>query len=301
MVTSQSRSPRIRLALAIALVLGVAAAAAAQAPGAATRSFLWKVQSGQGVLYLAGSVHALTAEVYPLPAVYQRAFDASGTLVEEIDLGDTGMLAAAPMMMAKGVYQDGRTFEKAVSKETAALVAARLNGTIPAELLSPMKPWMVTLMLTAMQVQQAGLDTNLGLDKHFYDKAVAARKNVSGLETAESQIDRFDKMPEALQEQMLLSTLSDLDTQNGELKALLSAWQRGDAATVEKTLLRSFEGYPAAYTSLIVERNRNWMPQLDACLARSAPCFVIVGAAHLVGPDGLLTLLRKKGYKVEQQ
>jgi uncharacterized protein YbaP (TraB family) len=301
MVTSQSRAARARLLLAVALFLGAAAAAAAQARPAAAKNFLWKVQSGSGVLYLAGSVHALTAQVYPLNAAYQRAFDASATLVEEIDLGDTSILAAAPMMMAKGVYQDGRTFERVVSKETAALVAQRLNGTIPPELLSPMKPWLVTLMLTAMQVQQAGLDSSLGLDKHFYDEAVTAKKAVSGLETAESQIDRFDKMPEALQEQMLLSTLADLDTQNAELKTLVTAWQRGDAATLEKTLLHSFEDYPAAYTSLIVERNRNWMPQLDACLARSAPCFVIVGAAHLVGPDGLLAMLRKKGYKVEQQ
>jgi uncharacterized protein YbaP (TraB family) len=292
---------RVRLVLAATLVVGVAAAAAAQARPAATKSFLWKVQSGPGVLYLAGSVHALTADVYPLPAPYQRAFDASGTLVEEIDLGDGAMLAAGPMLLAKGVYQDGRTFQQAVSKETAALVTARLNGAIPAELLSPMKPWMVTLMLTAMQVQQAGLDAALGLDKHFYDKAVTAKKNVSGLETAESQIDRFDKMSEPLQEEMLRSTLADLDVQSTELKTLVTAWQHGDITTIERALLGSLKQYPEAYNSLIVERNRNWMPQLDACLARTAPCFVIVGAAHLVGPDGLLAMLRKKGYKVEQQ
>lgn len=292
---------RLRVALAVVVVLGVAAAAAAQPRPAAAKNFLWKVQSGSGVLYLAGSVHALASHVYPLDAAYQRAFDASATLVEEIDLGDTSMLAAAPMMMAKGVYRDGRTFEQAVSKETAALVAARLNGTIPPEMLSTMKPWLVTVMLTAMQVQQAGLDTSLGLDKYFYDKAVTAKKAVSGLETAESQIDRFDRMSEPLQEQMLRSTVTDLDTQDTTLKTLIAAWQRGDAATIEQTLLGSFKEYPDAYRSLIVERNRNWMPQLDACLARSAPCFVVVGAAHLVGPEGLLALLEEKGYKVEQQ
>jgi uncharacterized protein YbaP (TraB family) len=301
MVIGQSRRSRVRLVLVLAVALGIAGAAAAQTSGNGAKNFLWKVQSGSGVLYIAGSVHALTADAYPLAPAFQRAFDASGTLVEEIDLGDSSTLAAAPMMIAKGVYQDGRTFEGVVSSETAAMVKARLGGTIPAELLKPMKPWMVTLMLTAIEVQRAGLDTSLGLDKHFYDKAVAVRKNVSGLETAESQIDRFDKMPEPLQEQMLRSTLADLDTQNTELQTLVRAWQRGDVATIEKTLLHSFDGYPAAYTSLIVERNRNWLPQLDACLARSSPCFVIVGAAHLVGPDGLLIMLQKKGYKVEQQ
>jgi uncharacterized protein YbaP (TraB family) len=66
-------------------------------------------------------------------------------------------------------------------------------------------------------------------------------------------------------------------------------------------LLMSFTDNPAAYNSLITERNRNWMPQLDACLKRSTPCFVIVGAAHIVGPQGLLALLRQRGYQIEQQ
>jgi uncharacterized protein YbaP (TraB family) len=58
--------------------------------------------------------------------------------------------------------------------------------------------------------------------------------------------------------------------------------------------------YPAAYQSLIVERNNNWIPQLEQCLTRTTPCMVVVGAAHLVGPDGLLALLQRKGYRVEQ-
>jgi uncharacterized protein YbaP (TraB family) len=164
-----------------------------------------------------------------------------------------------------------------------------------------MKPWMVMMMVSAMQVQAAGLDTALGLDKYFFDKATSARKPVVGLETAESQVDRFDKMPEPLQEQLLRSTLDDLDTQGKELAEIVSAWQRGDAASLESTLLSGFKKYPAAYASLIVERNNNWMPQLDRCLARATPCLVVVGAAHLIGPDGLLALLQRKGYRLEQQ
>jgi uncharacterized protein YbaP (TraB family) len=104
-----------------------------------------------------------------------------------------------------------------------------------------------------------------------------------------------------LQEQLLRSVLEDLDAHVRELTAILTAWQRGDALSLERTLLGGFKEYPAAYRSLIVERNNNWMPQLEKCLGRSTPCLVVVGAAHLVGPDGLLTLLRQKGFKVEQQ
>jgi uncharacterized protein YbaP (TraB family) len=309
MATTKKWVPRLRSGLAarlpaIALVvvaLGLSTVSSAQAP-ASGKSFVWKIQAGSKVLYLAGSVHALGADAYPLATAYENAFAAAGTLVEEINLAEAEQLAAAPMLLAKGLYLDGRTFEGAVGKDTATLVATRLKDTgIPVEMIRTMKPWMVMLMITAFEAQKAGLDAALGLDKYFFDKAKAAGKPVVALETAESQIDRFDKMPESLQEQMLRSTLTELEGQRNSVAAMIGAWRSGDAAALEKMALSSFEGYRGAYTSLIVERNNNWVPQIEACMTKPQPCFVVVGAAHLVGPDGLLTLLRKKGYKIEQQ
>jgi uncharacterized protein YbaP (TraB family) len=207
-----------------------------------------------------------------------------------------------PKPNSKGLYTDGRTFESSVSKDTATIVASRLKNTgIPPEMIRTMKPWMVMLMITVFEAQKAGLDASLGLDKYFFDKARAANKQVVALETAESQIDRFDQMPDSLQEQMLRSTLSELDVPRNGIAAMIGAWRRGDAAALEKMALSSFDGYRGAYTSLIVERNTNWVPQIEACMNRPQPCFVVVGAAHLVGPDGLITLLKQKGYKLEQQ
>jgi len=296
----QRFAPRVATAIAIAVALS--AGLTAQTRTAGSKSFLWRVQSDSGVLYLAGSVHALTPDAYPLKPAYQRAFDASGALVEEIDLAEADPLKAGPALLARGMFQDGRTFDSVVSRETASLVAARLKDLpLGSDLIQPMKPWMVMLMLEALSLQSAGLDPTLGLDKHFYDMATAGGKTVIGLETAASQIDRFDKMPDALQEQMLRSELADMDTEQANLRSLLNAWQSGDAPGIEKMLLSSFDRNPAAYQSLITERNRNWMPQLEACLKRPSPCFVIVGAAHVVGPDGLLAMLQKRGYRIEQQ
>ncbi len=291
----------------VGLVICVAAVAAAGAVAAQTtntsgKSFLWKVQSGTKLVYLAGSVHALSPDVYPLSPAFEKAFSASDTLVEEIDLAEADALTLAPTILAKGMYLDGRRFDSVVSKETAALVATRLKDAgLPAEMFQAMKPWMVMLTVAALEAQKAGLDPNLGLDKHFYDRAKAAGKRIIGLETTASQIDRLDTMSESLQEQMLRSSLSEAETARNSLKSIVAAWRRGDSAALEKTLLADFTEYPAAYRSLIVERNNNWLPQIDACLARPTPCMVVVGAAHLVGPDGLLTLLQRKGYKIEQQ
>ena len=221
-----------RFFTAVVLALVLAGGAAAQTRG---HSFLWKVQSGANVMYLAGSVHALTADAYPLNPAYQRAFDASSALVEEIDLAQADPLAGGLGLLAKGMYTDGRTFNSAVSKETAALVAEKLKGTpLALELIQPMKPWMVTLMLEALGAQSAGLDPELGLDKHFYNLATDGRKQVIGLETVEYQIDRFDKMPDAMQEQLLRSELAEMETEKTSLRTLLTAWQSGDAAGSRK-------------------------------------------------------------------
>ena len=289
------------VALLAAVAVGLRPAASA-AQSAAGRNFLWKVQSGAAVLYLAGSVHALTAANYPLNPAYQRAFDASGALVEEIDLAEADPLSGGLSILAKGMYTDGRTFNSVVSKQTASRVAARLAGTpFALDLIQPMKPWMVMMLIETLELQAGGFDANLGLDKYFFDKATAAKKTVIGLETAASQIDRFDKMTEAQQEELLVNALAENDAERTNLKSLISAWQRGDAPAMEKLMLEGFQGNTAAYTSLITERNRNWIPQLEACFRRPSPCFVVVGAAHVVGPDGLLVMLRSKGYRIEQQ
>jgi uncharacterized protein YbaP (TraB family) len=70
---------------------------------------------------------------------------------------------------------------------------------------------------------------------------------------------------------------------------------------LEKSLLLSFDNSPELYDRLLVERNRNWVPHVDTCLQQDAGCFIVVGAAHLVGPDGLPAMLAKKGYRVTQQ
>ena len=287
-----------RLGFAAILAIAVAGVVSAQAP----RNFLWKVQSRSGVLYVAGSIHALTPDVYPLDAAYQRAFDEADTLVEEIDLGGATPMAAMPVLMSKGVYRDGRTFDSVLSPDTVAMVNEQLKA-VPGmmQLLRPMKPWVLTLMLTALQMQKNGLNPALGLDQHFFDKAMAAKKPVIGLETMEQQLEMFDSMPDKAQEQMLKSTLDDLNSSDSELKGVLAAWKRGDAAAVEKNAVGGFKELPAAYEVLIAQRNRAWMPQMEACLTRPRPCFVVVGAAHVVGPDGLLALLQKRGYRVEQQ
>jgi hypothetical protein len=95
--------------------------------------------------------------------------------------------------------------------------------------------------------------------------------------------------------------MEELDTYVSRVHELARAWAAGDATALEDQLLSSFDQSRELYERLLVERNRNWLAHVDTCLQQDAGCFIVVGAAHLVGPDGLPTLLTERGYRVTQQ
>jgi uncharacterized protein YbaP (TraB family) len=181
------------------------------------------------------------------------------------------------------------------------LVTKRVNDLgMPIEPLSHFKPWMLALTLVQLEWQKAGFDASLGLDRHFYDRAKVDGKAVQGLETVEYQVSLFDEMTRDEQDRMLAESLKDLDREKASVLTLTNAWKAGDAADVERIVLEDVKDDRVMYERLLVNRNRNWLPKLDALLARKGHAFVVVGAAHLVGPDGLVTMFKAKGYRVEQ-
>ena len=280
-----------------ALVVLMAAAVVQAAPA---RSFVWRATGPQGAIYLVGSVHVLSSDFYPISPTLESAYKDSNLLVEEIDLG-TGGADAQMQMLSRGMLPSSTTLDKVLTPATSALLGKHLAAArIPAEPMQLLKPWMVALMLEAMEWQKAGLDPEMGLDKHFYDRAQTDHKAVQGLETIDYQLSRFDDMPLSDQDHLLAQTLKDVDTEQAEMGKLVAAWRTGDVATVERIVLASLKSEPKLYQRLLVERNRNWMPKVEALFNRGGKALVVVGAAHLVGPDGLVAMLKAKGYSVEQ-
>ena len=195
----------------------------------------------------------------------------------------------------------GQTLDKVLSPQTLEAVRGKVTELgLPLAPLQLFKPWALALTLQGLEWQKAGFDAELGLDRHFYDNARAANKPVRGLETLAFQISRFDDLPMPLQERMLSQTLKEMETTKASLETLVGAWKAGDAPAIERIVLRDLQSEPEMYTRLLVERNRNWMPAIEALFSRRTPAFLVVGAAHLVGSDGLLAMLRARGYSVTQ-
>jgi hypothetical protein len=291
---------RRRVCAAIVLVWCATASVVAQG---GQKHFLWKVEGpGASTAFLLGSLHVLTPDYYPLSPTINQAFAASRTLIEEVDLDEmrdpTQMMAA----MSKAMLTDGRSLEQLVSPATYAELRTRAAAAgLPMAALQRMKPWLVSLALMVPSLQAAGLTAEYGVDKHFFDRAKEAGMKRQAFETFAYQLDRFDQLSPKLQEDMLTSTMAELDTYVARVKDLARAWAGGDVAALEKELLSAFDSSPELYDRMLVERNHNWLPHVDTCLQQNAGCFIVVGAAHLVGPDGLPTLLAKKGYRVTQQ
>lgn len=287
--------------VAIVAVLALTGPTEAQA----TRNFIWKAISPAGpshpAVYLVGSIHLLTQDFYPLSPALDAAFKDSDLLVEEANLDELLSPASQATLLARGLLPGTRSLDQVVAPATYALVAQRIAALgMPIEPLKRFKPWMLALTLVEFEWQKAGFDAALGLDRHFHDRAKVDGKAIQGLETVEFQVSLFDRMSNEDQDRLLAESLKDLDTEQANVLKLTSAWKAGDAPTVERFVLNDVKDDPAMYDRLLVARNRSWLPQIETLFSRKGSAFVVVGAAHLVGPDGLLALLRAKGYQIEQ-
>ncbi len=291
---------RHRALAAIVLLVFVSTPALAQKTG---NQFMWKVEGPDGSsAYLLGSLHVLTADMYPLHATINKAFTESKTLVEEVDIDEMSDPMIMMAALSKAMLTDGRTLDQVVAPEVYAEVKKRAEKTgLPMMALQRMKPWLVAVTLMAPTLQAAGFKPELGIDQHFFDRAKDSGMKRQALETMAFQLDQFDTLSPKLQEELLKSTMEDLDSEVGGVKEMAQAWTFGNVAAIEKLTLASLQESPELYQRLLVDRNRNWVPHVEACIKDNVGCFIVVGAAHLVGPDGLPTLLAKKGYRVTQQ
>ena len=293
------RVTNVACGVAVAAVISVSAEEA-QAPA---RHFLWTVSApGAPPSYLMGSLHVLTADFYPLGAPIEKAFTASKVLITEADIDELNNPATMMGLMGKALLSDGRTLDQVIGPDLYAQVMERADKAgLPRAAVQRMKPWMVALALTAPVLQAAGFTAEHGVDKHFFDRAKSAGTEHRALETVAFQFDRMDQMSAADQEALLRSTIDDLDTQTSNVKTMAEAWAKGDTESLEKVLLASMKSSPELYKRMLVDRNASWVAAIETCLKEKTSCFVVVGAAHLVGDDSLVAMLQKKGYRVEQQ
>lgn len=287
-----------RIAALAALLLWSACALAVPAGG---KHFLWRVSKGDAVIYVAGSIHVLRPSDYPLPDVIESTFKASAGLVEEIDLSHFDAESAQLQMMRMGSYPEGQSLATQLPPDLYHRVTELAKEQrVDMAMIDPMRPWLASIVLLDYQLMKQGFDATSGVDIHFADEAETLHKPIMGLETAQFQLGVLAKLPDKAQQDMLVQSLEDASGADKEMHTMMDAWRRGDTTLLDRELQTEFGPYPDIYQAILVQRNRSWIPQLEKLAGSGKQYFVVVGALHLIGVDGVLALMQKDGYKIEQ-
>lgn len=265
---------------------------------------LWKVTGpGDSRVYLLGSFHLLRAQDYPLAADVDQAFAASKRVVFELSPQDMQSPQLTQKMLQAAVRTDGTELKRDLDPATwTKLQAYATANNLPLAQLQGMKPWFVGLTITLGQFTKMGLDPNLGLDRHFMQRAATAGKPTSGLEDIDTQVGVLSGMSAAEQQQMVAEALDQADKADAEGRKLHDAWRRGDDKLLWTSMAAQMRGeYPQLYKRINTERNDAWVPKLQQYLqAGQGGTLVVVGTLHLLGDDGVVDKLKAKGFKVER-
>ncbi len=259
-------------------------------------SVLWSMKGETNTVYLLGSVHFLRPSEQ-LPASVDAAYQDAEQLVMEIDMDDLDPLQAQQLTFELGLLPDGQSLEALLGAATYKNVAdyARSLGVEPA-VINRLRPWLAALTLVQVQLMKLGLDPNAGIEQRFVARAAQDNKEIHGLETLREQFSIMASLPEAQQRQFLLYSVEDTERAIQEVDELITAWREGDIDRLSALLTEGFEQYPELYRPITVDRNRRWIPPIEALLDDRDDYLVIVGALHLVGKDSVIDLLEQRGH-----
>jgi uncharacterized protein len=255
---------------------------------------VWKVTGPNGgTIYIGGSIHGLASTDYPLPSAYNRAFDASSALVIEDDPNVSRR--AAEKFYKTGFYPKGDSLKNHVDPRTYDYVRRVFaQAGVPEAEIAKCKPWMLIMMLWSPATN------GLGVEAFLMKRARMNQKPILGLESFREHAEVLSGMSDKQAELVLLETFIPQAPGTDLHSKILNAWRRGDADAIARLSHDMERDLPSFAERLVAERNRHWIPKIEGYIRDRRTYFVVAGAAHMGGPNGVLALLRTRGNQIEQ-
>lgn len=262
---------------------------------------VWKVSDADSTVFLAGSVHLLREKDLPIPAAFDRVYEEAEEIVFEIDMATMMRPETAAEMRELGSLPEGEQLSDRFSDGTMTRLRSYLKDRgMPENFFETYNPGMVFLLLSSFEASRAGAKPELGLEMTFFAKSVKDKKPSRGLETIAYQISRLNSFENTRIEELINSTLDELPESEETLDAITEAWKTGKAGDLAEVIGES-ESFSAELREiLLIQRNRNWIPEIQKALATDRDVMFLVGAGHLVGEESVVDLLREKGLEVTQ-
>lgn len=262
---------------------------------------LWEARSPQGAtVYLFGSVHVCNASCFPLPQAALERLDSSHKLVVEID---PRRPEAQQKLMAAAMLPEGQKLSVQMgSPQWQSLTEVAGKMGLPAAALDSMRPWMVDMMLSLSAAQQMGYNVSQGIDLNLMQRAEKKGLGLEELETVDAQVAAVSAGSEKEQIVALNRSVAQLRSgrMEGYLGEMIQAWRTGNADELNRLVHETMSAEDNLTKILIDQRNLKMAASIEQKMTDGQPRFVVVGMAHLVGPEGVPALLRKQGYAVRQ-
>lgn len=264
------------------------------------KSPVWKISKDGNYLFVGGTIHLLSQSDYPLPDAFEAAYNHSVLLVLETNLQQFETPEFQQTLLEKNMYTGDQNITQFLKPSTITSLEKHLaERAIPMESMIKLKPGLLSVTLTVVELHRLGL-VGTGVDEFFNLRALKEKREIQYLESAYAQLDFISKMGEGNENEFMEYTLNDLKDLPQLFDAMKTAWKNGDNAQLRKVALDSWKGrFPKIYNSLLVERNNNWIPQIETMLKTKEIEFILFGVLHLAGENGILTQLKALGYTIE--
>jgi uncharacterized protein YbaP (TraB family) len=262
---------------------------------------LWEIHGKHNTVYLLGSIHVLRPSDYPLAPELLDAYRQTQSLYMEVNLQELDMQAMQVELLASATLPEGKTLPGILGKPRYDHAAALAHDVgIELSNFDRFAPWFAAEAISQLQLTQLGFQPESGVEMYFLQRAKSDRKSVAGLETVHDQIALFDGLSMDAQAEYLLSSLEEAHDLPKEVDSMVKAWNRGDTAWFERQMKSEFGRDPGLYQSVLVARNRKWIPKIEALLKEDKNYLIIVGTGHLVGAGSVIDLLKKDGIGATQ-
>ena len=262
--------------------------------------FLWRLSKGGRVSYLYGTIHAARSEwMFPGPTLVS-ALRESDTLALELDVLDPDVQRR---LMASIVARRSEPLPAALLRRIDRQIKAEC---VDAEAFARFAPEFQVASLSVMTARRDGLDPANAIDLVLAAVAREFGKPVASLETPELQIQALMMPTQAETIEFVKSGLDDLESGRARpmLKRMAKVWTDGDYAELSRYErwcdCMNTAAERAAMKRLLDDRNPAIAVAIDNLHNSGQRVFAAVGSLHMIGPNGLPALLRKRGYKVEQ-
>ncbi len=262
---------------------------------------MWQVDGTNNRVYLLGSIHMLRESDHPIPSAIYDAYADAEVLVMELDMDDIDPVAEQALISELGLIQGGGALRDLMGANLYAEAESLADELqIPLTLFANSEPWYAAITVEVMMLMRAGFSPMHGIEMHLSEIAARDNKEILGLETTRQQLELLDNLSLTTQREMLMQALTDSADLAHLMDDLIDAWRYGDVEFLEENLLADLEDFEELHQAIVVNRNIDWVRQIQALLDDEDDYLIVVGALHLVGDNGVPSLLANRGLEVRQ-